>query len=258
MARRHPRFWEDLYADDYFKLELSKYDFKDANEIESSRTYCTREFFCRLSEITSTHTLILSNLSVRESSERTPRIIAGRALDLDISSFYARNLSEGFLRALFRECTLDAQFATFEGCIFPENTSEVGYFYLTLKGLPQDARPERMLKVFGGQELFVEACTCFDDSIIEYLADTSEENVTCPSRSVNAIFFTDCDGFTFASMMRLVEARRLATQREERLGPKISLLEKLSVRGQSPRLTEEQFQWFEANIACVDLPCPVP
>jgi len=146
MARRHPRFWEDLYADDYFKLELSKYDFKDANEIESSRTYCTREIFRRLSEITSTHTLILSNLSVRESSERTPRIIAGRALDLDISSFYARNLSEGFLRALFRECTLDAQFATFEGCIFPENTSEVGYFYLTLKGLPQDARPERMLK----------------------------------------------------------------------------------------------------------------
>jgi len=59
-------------------------------------------------------------------------------------------------------------------------------------------------------------------------------------------------------MMRLVEARRLATQREEPLGPKISLLEKLSVRGQLPRLTEEQFQWFEANIACVDLPCPVP
>jgi len=53
-------------------------------------------------------------------------------------------------------------------------------------------------------------------------------------------FFTDCDGFNFASMMRLVEARRLATQREELLGPKIGLLEKLSVRGQSPRLTEEQ------------------
>ena len=248
MARHHPHFWEDFSADNYFTLELSKYDFKDSNEIESSRIYCTGEFFRRLSEVTS-----LSNLPVKEWSERTPRIIADRTLDLDISSFYARNLSQGFLRALFRECSLDAEYATFEGCVFPENTSNVSYYYLTLKGLPLNARPERMLEVFGGRELFVEACPCFDDSILKYLADTSEENVTCPSRSVNAIFLTDCDGFTFASMMRLVEARRLATQREEPLGLKTSLLEQLSVHGQSPRLTEEQFQWFEMNIACVDL-----
>jgi len=258
MARRHPRFWEDLNVEEYFTLELSKYDFKDANEIVTSQTYCTGEFFRRISEVTPTYTLILSDLSVQKASQRTPGIVADRILDLNISSFYARNLSQRFLKAFFRECSMHVESATFEGCIFPENTSDVSYCYLTLKGLPRNARPERMLNVFGGVELHVEACPCFDDSIIEYLADTGGEGFACPSPMIHRISLADCDGFTFASIIRLVEVRKachtLAIQEQD----EASLLESLSVRGQSPHLTVDQLQWFKTHMTYINLPHPVP
>ena len=65
-----------------------------------------------------------------------------------------------------------------------------------------------MLEVFGDQGLYVEACPFFDDSIIDYLVDTTiEENLSSPK--INLLSLADCDGFTFVSMMRLVEARKV-------------------------------------------------
>jgi len=117
-----------------------------------------------------------------------------------------RDLSRGFLHAFFEECSLAVKSATFEGCISPGDTSNVSRCYFTLKRLAWNARPERMFESFGGQGLYVEACLCFDDSIIDYLADTTEENFSCPSPKINMLSLADCDGFTFVSMMRLVEA----------------------------------------------------
>jgi len=253
MARLYPQWSANLVTEYRFGLEVCKYAFEDSEESENSQICGKREFFEALCEFRRMSTLTLSHLSLRNGAvqqpQRTRRIPTTLYLHRP-DMFVANNLSEDFLDAFFRECSLSAESVTFDGCILPSNICTDSAWFLSLKNLPQIARPERALVAWGGGELLVDSCPSFDDSVIRSFSDAIRpDNGFSRYFVLHSLHFEDCLNFSFESIKELVQVLEQSAPDNDP-----NVLSSLSLSGQWPPLSQADLRWFRSHVTFVHVP----
>jgi len=221
----------------YLTLEISKYAFRDSEESGDSSKYSTKEFFRQLHKMITISTLILSDLSLRHGIDQDPQMTTKkpRLALRNLGSIVAKNLSEEFLHALFRDCNLHVETGIFNGWAFPRKIYDVGFYYLTFKNIPRYEKLEWVLELWSGDELGIGSCPCFDDTVIDYLSKVTGPNSVCPSPGLRSLSIHNCDNLTFALIKRLIEMRKELGCTSADDYPDV--LDSLSVSGRSPPLS---------------------
>ena len=254
LTQLYPRWSNNLRRCAYLTLEISKYAFRDSEESGDSSKYSTKEFFSQLHKMITIPKLILSDLSLIHGIDQNPQMTTKkpRLALRNLGSIVAKNLSEEFLHALFRDCSLHVAAGVFDGCIFPRDIYDVGFYYLTFKNIPRNAKLERVLELWSGDELWIDSCPCFDDTVVDYLSKVTGSNGACPSPGLRSLSIHNCDNFTFALIKRLVEMRKELGRTSADDDPDV--LDSLSVSGRSPPLSQEELLWFQTHLTNVRSP----
>jgi hypothetical protein len=139
-------------------------------------------------------------------------------------------------------CTI----GTVTGEFIEEGFGDSGGLYL--RDINDDLVP--LLRLWNGQNLHIDNCPCFDDNVLDMMSSEEQGNFIC-APFAEALHIRDCPNFTFSALRRFVQSRlsfNLPDFDDPPDHPPISF-PYLHITGSAPSLSEQDREWFVANVS---------
>ena len=137
---------------------------------------------------------------------------------------------------------------------------------LTLGEIPAEENLTEFLKLWEGQDLQLDNCPSFDDSVLDMMSKADPLGVDFGATNMNELTISDCHNFSVEALKAMVDVRsRTASTFEledddwDDLDPSpVSRIGRLIVVGSGPLILPEVAKWFQANVEifhwCTKLP----
>ncbi|KAF9011787.1 hypothetical protein BDQ17DRAFT_1344830 [Cyathus striatus] len=122
--------------------------------------------------------------------------------------------------------------------------------YLTLEEIDDRQDILDFLDFWDGEVVTFTACPAFNDRLLESLAgpgnSTSSSRLIAPS--LRAINIEGCPNFSASALRRMVETRNEIASLPGNIANGLAAINKVSVSGVGPRLSEEDITWMRSNL----------